>query len=96
LLCAGEEFPLTGDQPVSSLLNEISVDERFPADCELFGSSYTDNVDYLATSGLLSCQKVSVVSSCQKNGRPHGDSISVYTTHPVSSCFIPFRLSDYF
>lgn len=88
LLCAGEEFPLTGDRPVNCLLNEINVDVNFPDDCELFGSSYTDDVDYLAKNGLLSCQKVSVGSSHQKN--PSGDSISVFSTHPVSSYFDTF------
>lgn len=88
LLCAGEEFPLTGDRPVNCLLNEINVDVNFPDDCELFGSSYTDDVDYLAKNGLLSCQKVSVGSSHQKN--PSGDSISVFSTHPVSSVFDTF------
>ena len=84
MLCAGDEFPLTGDQPVSCLLNEVNVNERFPADSEIFGlSHYHTNIAYLAKRGLLSCQRVGVASSHKECDR--GDSMSVYATHPVSS-----------
>jgi hypothetical protein len=84
MLCAGDEFPLTGDQPVSCLLNEVNVNERFPADSEIFGLSYYHtNIAYLAKRGLLSCQRVGVASSHKECDR--GDSVSVYATHPVSS-----------
>ena len=93
LLCAGEEFGLTGERPVSCLLNE-SKSRSFPKDCEILGpcpNIYKDNVEYLVKKGLLSCKQVDVASSYQAITKSNAvDSISVYSTHPVS------RLSVYY
>jgi DEAD/DEAH box helicase domain-containing protein len=76
LLCAGEEFPLTGDKPVSYLLNENSPDESSfccPSDCDLFGgpsNGYYESVNALAKSGHLSRKKVQTYET-------------IYSTHPV-------------
>lgn len=87
LLCAGEEFPLTGERPVSCLLNETKS-RTFPADCDILGpclNAYNENVEYLVKKGLLSCKQVSVVSGYQTITKSNAvDSISVYSTHPVS------------
>ena len=87
LLCAGEEMPLTGDQPVSCLLNEFGVEDSCSADCELLGPKhvYRDNVDFLAKKGLLSKKVVNAVSCSRKNSK--SDQVvrfEVYSTHPVS------------
>jgi DEAD/DEAH box helicase domain-containing protein len=77
LLCAGEEFPLTGDRPVSCLLNENSSDESSfccPSDCDLFGgpsNGYYEGVNTLAKSGHLSPKKVQQTDE------------TIYSTHPV-------------
>ncbi len=85
LLCAGEEHPLTGDQPVSCSLNEFGLEkESCPADCELLGPPivYENNVQLLIKKGLLSCKKVRVVSG--ETSKSKG--VTVHSTHPVSLC----------
>lgn len=87
LLCAGNEFPLTGAQSVSCLLNEISIQGGCPVDCDLLGPSnvYNDNVEYLAKKGLLSQKHIRSVSDhhCIGEGKEVAN-IPVYSTHPVS------------
>ena len=96
LLCAGEEFPLTGERPVSCLLNETKS-RSFPADCEILGPSlnaYNDNVEYLIKKGLLSCKQVSVASGYQTIIKSNAvDSIPVYSTHPVSLLHVFYFIS---
>ena len=87
LLCAGDEFPLTGDKPVSVLLNEFSSQEIFNKDCELLGPEdvYNDNIEFLVKKGLLTCKQVNVVSGRWKVSKSGGvDSVPVHSTHPVS------------
>lgn len=89
LLCAGEEFPLTGNKPVSCLLNEVGVESTcFDADCRLLAptkEAYNDNVEYLAKKGLMTPKQVSVVSGKKRNKKSDGvHKISVHSTHPVS------------
>jgi DEAD/DEAH box helicase domain-containing protein len=87
LLCAGNEFPLTGDRSVSSILNEDSKQEHCPVDCVLLGPSniYYDNVEYLARKGLLSQKFLRIDSHHHGVSKSRGSSsISVYSTHPVS------------
>ncbi|KAL7541610.1 hypothetical protein ACHAXR_013351 [Thalassiosira sp. AJA248-18] len=80
LLCAGEEFPLCGDRPVSCLLNEFGVKKSCPADAELLGSIlYQDNIQFLLDKGLLSQKTVSVVSGTFLGV----EKVAVYSTHPV-------------
>jgi DEAD/DEAH box helicase domain-containing protein len=90
LLCAGDEFPLTGGRSVSCLLNEFTIQGRCPSDCDLFGPSsvYFENVDFLAKKGLLSQRHVSVFSDQHRSGKSDGKGrIPVYLTHPVSARF---------
>lgn len=90
LLCAGDEFPLTGDRSVACLLNEFTIHGRCPSDCDLFGPSsvYFENVDFLAKKGLLSQKDASVVSDQRRSGKSDGKGrIPVYSTHPVSALF---------
>lgn len=77
LLCAGEEFPLTGDRPVSCLLHELEHEnECCLADCDLLGPAevHKDNVEYLERKGLLTRKAVSTSSN---------ESAMVHSTHPV-------------
>ena len=81
LLCAGEEFPLTNDRPVSCLLNEFGTHNNCPSDCELLGPEdvYQESIDFLLSKGLISKKKVSVMS-----GNAGGvKKLDVYVTHPV-------------
>lgn len=90
LLCAGDEFPLTGDRPVSCLLNEFgserSCKSNIMADSDLLGPEdiYTDNIDFLVKKGLLSSKQVNVVSGHLKGRKANRvDSVAVHSTHPV-------------
>ncbi|KAL9183498.1 hypothetical protein ACHAXT_004354 [Thalassiosira profunda] len=81
LLCAGEEFPLAGNRPLTCLLNEFDSQGNCPTDCELLGPAevYGENIDFLLQKRLLSKKTVTVASG------ESGDveSVAVYTTHPV-------------
>ncbi len=93
LLCAGDEFPLTGDRSVSSILNEVSIQEHCPVDCDLLGPSnvYYDNVEYLVRKGLLSQKCIRFISGHHAVGKSNKSaSISVYSTHPVSVFLLPY------
>lgn len=83
LLCAGEEFPLTGKQPVCSLLNEMGFDSHSycPTDEELFGStdSYQEEIDQLIDNSLLKSRKVQTAKINQVV-----EEIECKETHPVS------------
>ena len=93
LLCAGDEFPLTGDRPVSCLLNEFGCrdggSECLP-DEELLGprNVYHDGVEYLVQKGLLTRKVVRTMTETQgsKTCSVRVGDIDVYTTHPVRSC----------
>ena len=82
LLCAGEEYPLTGEERVT-VLQSCSEMESFESkllnDCDLLGAAvhYTEAVDVLVSAGSLVAEVVPVSN--------HGpcESIKVYTTHPV-------------
>lgn len=82
LLCAGEEFPLTGNQPVSILLNETMTKGNYcPADDNLFGTqqSYNEEIDRLVDKALLRDKRVHAVEE-NKAVRE----ILCKDTHPVS------------
>lgn len=91
LLCAGEEFPLTGDQPVSCVLNEIKVGGHYcPTDEELFGSGeeYNSDVAHLVTKSLLRNKTVRTVQSNTV------EEVICKETHPVSNapcCFLTYK-----
>lgn len=82
LLCAGEEFPLTGSESVSCLLNEIrAIRSTCPSDEELFGSgsAYYESVDHLVDKSVLRSKVVRAVRSNQQVSR-----FVCHETHPVS------------
>eukprot|EP00985_Skeletonema_marinoi_P030862 scaffold34336_cov80-Skeletonema_marinoi.AAC.1 len=81
ILCAAEEFPLTGSLPLTCLLNEITNDETTPefiTDETLMGEGYLDAVNFLSQKGLLSRKKVKAMQSSGKV-----ETILVYKTHPI-------------
>ena len=76
----GEEFPLTGNKPVSCLLNEVdSSAMKFPADADLLGPSdvYEESVAFLQVQRLLS-PKMEKHQLSQKR-----EKVVVHMTHPV-------------
>lgn len=82
LLCAGEEFPLTGDQPVSCILNEIQEESVYcPPDDSLFGLSenYNESVDNLTQRSLLRSKTVCAMSNNAV------EKVVCKETHPVSN-----------
>ncbi|KAL7550627.1 hypothetical protein ACHAWF_013893 [Thalassiosira exigua] len=87
LLCAGEEFPLLGNQPVSCLLNEFGLKEKdiCPADCDLLGppSVYHDNIQHLAKKGLVCCKSVRAGCGHKNSSKSDRFNLPVYSTHPV-------------
>jgi len=88
LLCAGQEFPLSGDHPVSCLLNECGKkpDNDCPSDCNLLSPTpdeYEENVAYLLKKGLLSSKEVTVAPDANSSNSNEVKRISVFTTHPV-------------
>ena len=89
LLCAGEEFPLTGDQPVSCLLNEFKQDSTISSDEELLGpiNVYRDGVAFLVEKGLLTQKTVNALTSTHDGGEHLNKvhKVVVYSTHPVRS-----------
>lgn len=90
LLCAGEEFPLTGDKSVSCLLNEIQSGENyFPADQAIFGSieEYNEGITLLTEKSLLRDKMVRVV----KDGNTVEELITK-ETHPVST---PMTINEF-
>jgi len=81
ILCAAEEFPLTGSLPLTCLLNESTIDETTPefiSDETLMGEGYLDAVTFLSQKGLLSRKKVKAMQSSGKV-----EAILVYKTHPI-------------
>lgn len=84
MLCAGEEFPLTGPDPVTTLLSceeDSSCRTQLLNDYELLGSEpqYEEAKQVLASAGSL----VEEIVPVSHNGSR--DSIKVYKTHPVSN-----------
>jgi DEAD/DEAH box helicase domain-containing protein len=77
ILCAADEFPLTGNLPITCLLNESTTDNTFVSDEELMGEGYQDAVDFLSQKGLLSKKKVSALQSGKV------ETILVHKTHPI-------------
>lgn len=97
LLCAGEEYPLTGEERVTILqcCSEMeSFDKELLNDCGLLGAAvnYTEAVDVLVSAGSLVAEVVPLSN--------HGPckNLKVYTTHPVRStvnvCSFLFYLSQ--
>jgi DEAD/DEAH box helicase domain-containing protein len=84
LLCAGEEFPLTDDRPVSCLLNETAGDGSFcPPDKALFGDeAYQDGVEQLIQKSLMRNKVVCAVNST--TDAQVVEEIICRETHPVS------------
>jgi DEAD/DEAH box helicase domain-containing protein len=75
ILCAADEFPLTGTLPITCLLND--TDATFASDETIMGEGYQDTVEFLFQKGLLSKKKVKTM----KDGAV--TTITVYNTHPV-------------
>lgn len=75
LLCAADEFPLTGTLPITCLLND--TDATFASDETIMGEGYQDTVEFLFQKGLLSKKKVNTM----KDGAVM--TIPVYSTHPI-------------
>lgn len=79
ILCAADEFPLTGSLPLTCLLNESTNDETFISDVTLMGAEgYHDAVNFLSQKRLLSTKKVKAVQSTGKV-----ETILVHKTHPI-------------
>lgn len=85
LLCAGAEYPLTGQFPVTKLFetNEESHSIIVPNDFELFGSrdNFESALNRLKLEGLMK-EKEHQVASKGKS------SIATFKTHPVSSLIV--------
>ncbi|KAL7457381.1 hypothetical protein ACHAWC_008945, partial [Mediolabrus comicus] len=75
ILCAADEFPLTGTLPITCLLND--TDATFASDETIMGEGYQDTVEFLFQKGLLSKKKVKTM----KDGAM--TTITVYNTHPI-------------
>jgi DEAD/DEAH box helicase domain-containing protein len=94
LLCAGEEYPLTGEERVT-ILQCCSVMESFDKellnDCGLLGAAvnYKEAVDVLVSAGSLVAEVVPLSN--------HGPckNLKVYTTHPVRSTVNVFSFLFY-
>jgi DEAD/DEAH box helicase domain-containing protein len=81
LLCAGEEFPLTGNQPVACILNETPEKGVYcPPDALIFGSpeAYNEGVDNLTQKSLLRTKTVCAMSNKEV------EHVVCKETHPVS------------
>jgi len=78
ILCAADEFPLTGSLPLTCLLNESTNDETFISDETLMGEGYHDAVNFLSQKRLLLRKKVKAVQSTGKV-----ETILVHRTHPI-------------
>ncbi|KAL3782980.1 hypothetical protein HJC23_003136 [Cyclotella cryptica] len=81
LLCAGEEFPLTGSQPVSCLLNDVrTVGPQCPPDEEIFSSRdvYYECVEELIEKSLM---QIKVVRAAKSNTEIVD--VICHETHPV-------------
>lgn len=82
MLCAGKEFPLTGDFPATALLGwneeEHEPNSQIMSDRALFGSTemYNDALESLLRSGSLVKELVPVPAENETN-------IEVFKTHPV-------------
>uniref|UniRef100_A0A7S4K1G3 MrfA-like Zn-binding domain-containing protein n=1 Tax=Odontella aurita TaxID=265563 RepID=A0A7S4K1G3_9STRA len=82
MLCAGDEYPLVGDEPVTALLrNGLAVDESsgddwLLSDKQLFGEYYHEVLSKLKESGLIRVSKVT-----QGVGRSEVQ-IDASSTHP--------------
>jgi len=105
ILCAGEEFPLVGNRPVSCLLNEYgNVIGTMSTDCELLGGEvYYIEVEYLFQKGLLTRKTVNAVTQVDEKRMAKVNEIEVYSTHPVVKhpwqrlveifCAVKYRIS---
>ena len=78
ILCAADEFPLTGSLPLSCLLNEGTNDNKFMSDESLMGEGYQDAIVFLSQKGLLTKKKVKALQSSGKV-----EAIIVHKTHPI-------------
>ena len=91
LLCAGSEFPLTGDLPITTLLGtndtQNNSGERrikkysFPPDSDLFGSKeiYEESARRLLTRGSLVKEFTNFMNKEQKSVK-----LQILKSHPVS------------
>jgi DEAD/DEAH box helicase domain-containing protein len=81
LLCAGEEYPLTGKLPINTLFaTEVDQGElRILNDFDLFGSEsiFRESTDGLVSTGLMKEATLPVATSKKQ--------ITVFKTHPVSA-----------
>lgn len=77
ILCAADEFPLTGSLPLTCLLNESTNDNTFISDETLMGEGYQNAVDFLSQKGLLSKKKVKAIQSGNVETK------IVLKTHPI-------------
>jgi DEAD/DEAH box helicase domain-containing protein len=91
MLCAGKEYPLTGQMPVTNLLSG-SLDESHHhlvmSDYDLLGSElvYCEALATLVSVGSLVKETVPLThAECKQ--------MTVYTTHSVSQCRIPCLLN---
>jgi len=77
ILCAADEFPLTGSLSLTCLLNESTTDDTFISDEALMGEGYQDAVVFLSQKGLLSKKKVKALQ--------YGtvQTLLVHKTHPI-------------
>ncbi len=92
ILCAGEEFPLVGNRPVSCLLNEYgNTSGTISADCDLLGGEvYHEEVEYLLQKGLLTRKTVNAITQDEEKSMAAVYEIEVYSTHPVRCHFVEF------
>lgn len=59
LLCASEEFPLTGSIPVTAIVESSIQDTSCPCDCDLFGPNvYNEYIDSLKLSGSIVAEEI--------------------------------------
>ena len=92
ILCAGAEFPITGNNPITVLLEGIvdksNVDgcdtKPLLSDCDLFGSEivYSECIETLLDKGLLKRENVGTVVRGINNDTSF--KLNVFSTHPVS------------
>ena len=76
VLCASEEFPLTGVDPVTTIVDALRHQEEVPSDRELFGpSEYDQSLESLNTTGSIVREDVMVSNS-------PGTKITVFKARP--------------
>lgn len=83
LLCAGEEYPLTGQHPIKTLFETNGEDGEVGIlnDYDLFGSEvvFRESIDSLVSTGMIKKTTMPVAASKSE--------IVVFKTHPVSELY---------